>query len=273
MIRLIIFRLIGPCFFLLFVFACYPAPKAHLDIFRYDSQEGQQKHLFVFLPGNGDSPHTFWKEGLVQSVRARKLPVDMLAVDAHIGYYMEGTIFDRLKQDVIDPARARGYRRIWLIGNSLGGYGSISYARLHPLDITGVILLGPFLGDRKIIQEIRDAGGLAAWEPGELPQNGKENWEKQLWKWLKDGTQQKDFWLWVRDCDEENSWPARVYLGYGKRDRFAPGQKLMAESLPIQDVIEIDGGHNWSTWKRLWDLILDRLSPPKNTAAENSPAH
>src|SRR5574337_455689 len=271
MIRHITSRLVVPCFLLVFVFACYPAPKARLDVFRYDSPEGQQKHLFVFLPGHGDSPHTFWKKGLVQAVRARKLPVDMIAVDAHIGYYMEGTIFDRLKQDVIEPAKAGGYRRIWLVGNSMGGYGSISYARLFPQDVAGVILLGPFLGDRKIIQQIRDAGGLAAWEPGELPRNGKDNWETQLWKWLKDGSQQKDFWLWVRDCDEENSCPARVYLGYGKRDRFAPGQKLMAESLPIQDVIEIDGGHNWSTWRKLWDMILDRLSRPKKPP--ESPAH
>ncbi len=268
MIARITFRFVVPFILLAFIFACYPAPKAHLDVFLYDSPEGQQKHLFVFLPGNGDSPQTFWKKGLVQAVRARKLPVDVIAVDAHIGYYMQGTIFERLKQDVIEPAKARGYRRIWLVGNSLGGYGSISYARLHPEDITGVILLGPFLGDRKIIQEIRESGGLAAWEPGELPQNGKENWEKQLWKWLKDGSQQKDFWLWVRDCDEESSCPARIYLGYGKRDRFAPGQKLLAESLPVQDVIVIDGGHNWSTWKQLWEMILDKLAAPRKTDQE-----
>ncbi len=267
-------RFVVPCFFLLLVFACYPAPKAHLDIFRYDSPEGQQKHLFVFLPGNGDSPEMYWKKGLVQAVRSRKLPIDMIAVDAHIGYYMQGTVFDRLKQDVIEPAKARGYRRIWLVGNSLGGYGSISYARLHPQDVTGVILLGPFLGDRKIVQEIRDAGGLGAWEPGDIPEkNSQESWEKQLWKWLKDAGQQKDFWLWVRDCDEENSCPARIYLGYGKRDRFSPGQKLMAESLPLDDVIEIEGGHNWSTWKKLWDIILDRMTQPKKTAVQGGDAH
>jgi pimeloyl-ACP methyl ester carboxylesterase len=247
-----------------FFSGCYPAPKAPLDMLLYDTPAGNHKHLFVFLPGNGDKADAFDKKGLINAVREHRLPVDMIAVNAHIGYYMNGSIFARLKEDVIDPAKARGYKKIWLIGNSLGGYGSVSYARQYPEDIAGIVLLGPFLGDKKIIKEIRDAGGLQKWEPADIPVDGKEHWEKELWRWLKDGDEQKGFWHWIKNCDEEDGdCPSRIYLGFGKRDRFSPGQKLLAESLPQENVFAIDGGHDWRTWKKLWTMILDRMSSRK----------
>lgn len=244
-----------------FFLGCYPKPKVPLDTLRYDSRRGDHQQLFVFLPGNGDPLDCFEKKGFVHAVRSRELAIDMIAVNAHLGYYMEGTIFTRLKEDVIDRAKAEGYRSIWLIGNSLGGYGSISYARRHPDDIAGVVLLGPFLGEKKTISEITEAGGLQQWEPGEVAENSREGWEKQLWKWVKDSSEQKGFWNWVKDCNGNNDdCPSKVYLGYGKRDRFSYGQKLMAEVLPPENVFEVDGGHNWETWSRLWNLILDAMT-------------
>lgn len=258
--------------FILPAFGCYPKTKIPIDTLRYDAPDGDRKVLFVFLPGNGDPPNTFDKKGLLQSLRSRNLPFDAVAVNAHLGYYMDGSIFTRLKEDVIDPARARGYTAIWLIGNSLGGYGSISYARQHPEDVSGVVMLGPYLGDKKIIQEIIDAGGLQFWDPGDIQNNSKENWEKQLWKWVKDGDQQKGFWHWVKNCDEgDQDCPPRIYLGYGKRDRFSAGQKLMAEILPQEHVFSIEGGHDWRTWKKLWNQILDKITSRKRPLADYFP--
>ncbi len=272
-IRRMAFRFSFPLLCLLLAFGCYPKPKAPIDILRYNSPGGDHKQLFVFLPGNGDSLDTFEKNGLIQAVREHKLSIDMIAVNAHLGYYMNGTIFTRLKQDVIDPAKARGYKKIWLIGNSLGGYGSISYARRYPQDISGVVLLGPFLGEKKTVREIVDAGGLQKWNPGDIPENTKEGWEKELWKWLKDAEQQKCFWNWIKNCDEEhNDCPSRIYLGYGTGDRFSYGQKLMAGNLPPENVFAIDGGHNWRTWKKLWNIILDKMCSRKtDIRAEVSP--
>jgi pimeloyl-ACP methyl ester carboxylesterase len=268
------FKFIAPLFCLLTAFGCYyPAPKVPLDTLRYDAPGGDRKQLIVFLPGNGDPLTVFDENGMVAAVRARNLPVDIIAVDAHIGYYMTGSILARLKQDVIDPARGRGYRRIWLVGNSLGGYGSISYARQYPQDIFGIVLLGPFLGDKNIIREIREAGGLQKWDPGQIPENTRATWEKELWKWLKDGDQQKGFWHWVKSCDEpDEDCPSRIYLGFGKRDRFSSGQKLLAEGLSPENVIVIDdGGHDWDTWKQAWDLALDRMTA-KRPAGKIPPA-
>ncbi len=255
------FRLVVPV--LLFLAGCYPwypPPKTPIDALRYTMPETEHRLLIVFLPGNGDSLRTFEREGLVDAVRARKLPADMVAVDAYLSYYVNGSVFTRLKEDVIDPAKALGYRNIWIVGNSLGGFGAVSYARKYPRDVTGVVLLGPFLGEKKTIREITEAGSLDKWEPGEMPQDPREAWGWELWKWMKDAEQQKCFQDTAgRSGKGSDKCPSRIYLGYGKGDRFAAGQKLMAQILPPGQSFAIDGGHDWRTWKKAWGLILDHI--------------
>jgi hypothetical protein len=41
---------------------------------------------------------------------------DLVAVDAHLGYYYKRTIIDRLREDVLVPAKVQGYRRIVVVG-------------------------------------------------------------------------------------------------------------------------------------------------------------
>ncbi|MCK9419121.1 MAG: alpha/beta hydrolase [Nitrospirae bacterium] len=238
---------------------CYSATKVPIDTVHYDAGDVKgPRLLFVFLHGNGDRNSVFDKEGFVTAVRARGLPVDMISVDAHIGYYINGTILTRLKEDVIDPARARGYERIWLIGNSLGGSGSLSYVREYPNEITGVVLLGPFLGERPLIEEIRHAGGLLRWEPGDVILKTREDAEKHVWIWLKEHGQQGQSRAGDKDCPKKQGCVPKIYLGYGTNDRFTYAQDLLASLLPPEQVIAIDGGHGWSTWKKLWDRFLDQ---------------
>jgi len=234
------------------VCGCYPPATVPLDIIRYDAgKEKDPRLLLVFLPGNGDPVSVFQENGFVEAVRERGLAADMIAVNAHIGYYRNGSIFERLREDVIGPAKAKGYAQIWMIGNSLGGYGSISYARGYPDDITGVILLGPFLGDKAMFQEIEQAGGLQKWRPSHNNSSPKKDWGKFLWLWLKDHAQQE------RLSGHNGGFPW-IYLGYGRDDRFSYGQSFMASFMPPEHVIAIDGGHDWSTWKTLWTRFLDQ---------------
>jgi pimeloyl-ACP methyl ester carboxylesterase len=238
---------------------CYPATKVPIDTISYGAGDVKgPRVLFVFLHGNGDRNSVFDKEGFVESVRRRGLPVDMISVDAHIGYYVNATIVTRLKEDVIGPARAKGYEHIWLIGNSLGGFGSLSYAWQHPNDISGVVLLGPFLGERKLIEEIRSSGGLRRWEPGEVPLKTREDAEKHIWIWLKERSQQGQLRAGDKDCLKKQGCVPKIYLGYGTNDRFTYSQDLLASLLPPEQVIAIDGGHDWTTWKKLWDRFLDQ---------------
>jgi hypothetical protein len=238
---------------------CYFTTKVPIDTIWYGAgAERAPRLLLVFLHGNGDRNSVFDEKGFIENVRARGHSLDMISVDAHIGYYANGTILTRLKEDVIDPARARGYERIWLIGNSLGGFGSLAYAQKYPREITGIVLLGPYLGERPIISEIRHAGGLLRWEPGDVLLKTKEDSEKHIWIWLKEHSQQSalrpsyDGHLKMRED------VPKIYLGYGRKDRFSYAQDLLASLLPPEQVIALNGGHDWSTWKKLWDQFLDR---------------
>ena len=78
--------------------------------------EAQADTLLVLLPGTYSLPEDFVREGFVRAVREAGLAADVLLVDAHTGYYENRSIVDRLHADVVRPARARGYRQVWLAG-------------------------------------------------------------------------------------------------------------------------------------------------------------
>ncbi len=206
----------------------------------------EQPHciLLIYLPGNGDAADAFNRSGLNAMLRERDLNVDVLGVNAHLGYYRNGSILERLKQDVIEPAKKRGYERIWLAGNSLGAYGSILYVARYPADIAGVVLLGAYAGEQGIIREIEQAGGLRNWDPGTIE---KRDWDRQLWSWLK-------------HYEGHASEYPPVYLGYGRLDRFIYAQELLTTVLPADRVVVVSGGHDWSTWKKAWGLLLERIA-------------
>src|SRR5512134_2051801 len=90
----------------LFTSACAPPPpRVPLETILYERPVvSGKKLLIVLLPGNGDKPSAFEKHGLIDAVRKRGIPSDLVAVNAHLGYYRDGSIFRRLKEDVIDPA-------------------------------------------------------------------------------------------------------------------------------------------------------------------------
>jgi pimeloyl-ACP methyl ester carboxylesterase len=184
-------------------------------------------------------------------VRDKGLRYDMVAPNAHLAYYYARNLDKRLKEDVIDPARAAGYTNIWLVGVSMGGLGSVLYLLNYPEDsgITGIVLMAPFLGEREILHEIIQAGGVRKWEPGDYDDG---DWQRLLWHWLK------------RYGQQQNGLPP-IYLGYGDDDGYAIGQGLLATILPPDHVIVIEGTHSVATVKQLWALMLDKVpfdNPP-----------
>jgi len=216
--------------------------KAPMDVLTYDVDAGTpQKNLFVFMRGIGGSHRSFEEEGLVDDVRAMELPFDMAAPNAHLGYYTGRTLLVRLKADVIDPARREGKDNIWLVGFSMGGLGSLLYLREHPEDIEGVCLIAPFLGDEEIIEEIQAAGGVRSWSPGVY--DADDDYQRMLWHWIKDNVAGND--------------PVPIFLGCGTEDEFAPACALLAALLPEDRVINIPGGHDYATFKALWDRFLE----------------
>ncbi len=195
--------------------------------------------LLVLLPGAHMTPAEMQAEGLVAAVRQRGLAVDVLVAGASMDYVYDGSLLRRLHDDVIAPYRARGYRRVWLAGISLGGFAAMGYALEHPGDVEGLITLAPYLGRRQLVQEIADAGGPARWQTSAVPRTG--DLDQRLWRWL--AQQPKD--------------APPLYLGYGTEDRFALGHQLLAGLLPARQVRSAPGGHDWPPWRRLWAEWLD----------------
>jgi pimeloyl-ACP methyl ester carboxylesterase len=218
-----------------------PVAKTPMDTLSFQQGTTGNKTLIVFLPGVRDKPGAFANHQFVAAVRKRKLSIDMLAAHAHLGYLRQRTLVRRLKQDVIDPAKRRGYRHIWLVGNSLGGLSALLYGRKYPNDIDGIYLLGPFLGSSKIIREIEQAGGLSLWQPGPIAEQQRS---RTLWAWLKN--------------HRPHRGKPRIYLGFGSQDRFANGQRLLADVLPRGNVFRVPGKHRWTVWIKLWRKFLDK---------------
>jgi S-formylglutathione hydrolase FrmB len=215
-------------------------------------QPGADRIMLVMLPGAKARPQDLVQYGFVRALRERSLPIDVVAVDAHLGYYLERSLSAHLTHDIVAPARTKNYRRIWLMGISLGAMGALIYAREHPADIEGVILLAPFLAARGTIAEVVHAGGLTHWQPGAIKPDDDE---RQLLAWIK--AYQPDAATLPKIC-----------LGYGTDDRFAAASKILAERLPAAQVVTTPGGHDWTTWIYLWQHILDQdlFSSDKNMA-------
>lgn len=93
----------------------------------YETNGPANKTLLVFLPGYTNTELDVKENGFFEIVQDRSLPVDLMAVNAHFGYLAEGIVIERLLIDVIQPAKQRGYKSIWLIGVSLGGYIALKY--------------------------------------------------------------------------------------------------------------------------------------------------
>jgi pimeloyl-ACP methyl ester carboxylesterase len=223
--------------------ALMPAPTP-LRTVEYTSPSQPAKCLFVLLPGAGDHAERFRDQGFVEDLQNSNLSIDIRAADATMGYYMKGTLLDRLETDVITPAKAHGYEEIWFVGPSMGGLGSLLYSRAHSAEVTGVLAIAPFLGDKDLIEEIAAAGGLTQWQaPPRIDALSRDNYQRELWRWLQAATQSR-----------EAAPP--IFVGYGTSDRLSRADSLLAGSLPAARVFLTTGGHEWPAWRRVLASFL-----------------
>lgn len=203
------------------------------------------KCLMVFLPGGGDSAESFAEQGFVADVAATRYSIDMVAADATMGFYTRGIFSERLSRDVVRRRVLRGYKELWVVGPSLGGFGSLLYARQRPVgEVTGVFALAPFLGtDGELFDSIKRAGGLAHWQAPPKTEPNEDTYAPELWRWLQ------------AVIAEREQGPA-LYLGYGRDDRMAESGSLLAAALPEDHVFTGTGGHKWRVWRELFRAFL-----------------
>ena len=213
---------------------------------------GDERVLLVMLPGAGMAAADFAAHGLVAAVQALAPRVDVAAVQPDLALYLDDGVTAALHDTVIAPAQARGYRRVWLLGISLGGMGALLYASAHPGTVEGLVLLAPFLGTRGTMAALEAAGGL---EGGSAAPAAATAPERRLLAWLK------------AHLAAQAARPA-LYLGYGLQDRFAPGHALLARHLPPARLATLPGGHDWPSWAALWRVLLAKspFSPPPPAA-------
>ena len=200
--------------------------------------------LAVLLPGRWDKPESFLAAGFAEAVEKRGLRLDLMAVDTHLGYYRDRSVVERLHLDVVAPARAAGYRTIWIVGTSLGGVGGLLYLRDRPDDLAGVLALAPFLGADEVIRELEAAGGPTRWTPP--PTLPTDDVGRELWSWLAP-------WAMSRQAPP-------LHLGWGREDALAEANQMLASLLPRERVYTVRGRHDWGTWARLWEQFLDRTA-------------
>lgn len=196
--------------------------------------------LLVLLPPSLSSIDDFYEQGFVDAVRQRQLPVDLLLADTTAQHVLDNTVAAMLYTEVLQPARAEGYRAIWLAGISIGGFSALHCAAQHANHLAGLYLMAPYPGTADVLAEIRAAGGAAAW-----CQQQRSTLDERTW------------WQWLGQQSLKPEWSTPVYFGTGDTDRFLNGQRLLAELLPEGHIHQIPGGHQWPTWKTLWDDWLD----------------
>jgi len=231
-----------PLSIMLLFSGCLRMPPTEVPLPGIETADSSARHdsLVIMLPGRGDRANTFISKGFQEA--GQRWGFDTIAVDAHFGYYRKRILLPRLHEDIVVPARAAGYRNIWLLGISAGGFGSLLYAAEHPDEIDGVILLAPYLGDRKLAEEISAGGGLATWS-GDA--SGFEDHEIAVWAWLQSAT------------NGHSQIP--VILGYGESDGGAKTHAVLADALEPSSVYTLQGGHKWATWGPLWNKIAADL--------------
>jgi pimeloyl-ACP methyl ester carboxylesterase len=212
---------------------------------------------FVFLPGRWDSPADFIKEGFPEALLRRGVRAEMVAADARLGYYLDGTVVDRLDRDVIAPLRSAGHDRLWLVGVSMGGLGGMLVLRSRPAEIAGVVALAPYLGSPAITTEIVASGGLGRWQPAppELV-----------------GSDQRQMWLWLKGVTEPSAPAPPIWLAFGDRDKLVRSDALLAARLPAAQVFTNHGRHDWPTWRRLWASVLAAGVFDRDCAGTPAPA-
>lgn len=195
------------------------------------------RHLLVLLPGAYMTAADFEKAGFFSALSRRQLPIDLIAVDLNLEAISSGAALPALQREILEPARAQGYEKIWLAGISLGGLLALFQRIDSPDSVDGLCLIAPYPGSRLTMNAIAAAGGLGQWQatPEQLTDP-----EFRMWQWLQ---------------NPPAGFP--VFVGYGSEDRFAAGMQLIAGCFSESNRFQTPGGHDWPVWQQVWEHFLD----------------
>lgn len=193
--------------------------------------------LMALLTGTYSEPEDFVRAGFPQALRDQGIHAEIVMAEVRAAWVADGSIVERIDEHVVGPGRSRGRTRIWLAGVSLGGLAALAYAARHHHAVEGIALISPYPATREVLREVHEAGAPARYEP-EIPAEG--DLEREAWRWL------------ARRGEAD---PA-VVCYFASNDRFAEGQRRMADALGPGCSRELPGGHDWAAWRALWEAFL-----------------
>lgn len=193
------------------------------------------------LTGSYSTAEDFVREGFLEDLQRRGLDAWVAMGEVRAAYFSDGSIVQRIRESVVEPARDEGLARLWLAGVSLGGLACLCYAARHGEELERVALFSPYPGTRELLREIGTAGGAERWNAAAKPLDP----EREAWRWLR----------------ERGAGAERIECWFASGDRFAQGQRSMARLLAPSSVHEVPGGHEWKDWRGMWNDFLERSRP------------
>jgi pimeloyl-ACP methyl ester carboxylesterase len=205
----------------------------------YRIGSSQSKNLLILMPGAGNWHTSFEENGFIQSAIDARLNADVLAVDTSYEQFSDLSIEKRLHEEVVLPARLAGYEHIWMGGISLGGFGTMVYARKNANMLAGLVLIAPYLGNKGTLAEIRSAGGLDSWDPD-----------------IADDYDERHVWKVIKNYPTAFTPNLPLFLLYGNDDRFVEFHQLLATRLKPDAITTVSGGHDWPVWNALWQHFV-----------------
>jgi pimeloyl-ACP methyl ester carboxylesterase len=230
-------------------------PKVPMDTVRFvNAGPKAARGAIVLLPGYGDRPQTFMDRGFVDALRRHAPGYDIIAADAHFGYYRKHNVVERLEHDVIGPLRREGYRELWLAGASMGGFGGVAYAREHPDQVAGLLLFAPYMGPSSVVEEVGRVG-LCAYRPPAKYIDNQEGFARANFGYLREIA-----------CGPSN---VSVWLAVGDSDGLLPANKLLGSAIGGERFLVLPGGHGWKVWTPAVERIAPRALPPRDGNAHD----
>jgi len=211
----------------------------------------------VLLPGFGDEPADLERSGFVPILRRRAPGYDVVAADAHFGYYKSATLLAQLHASVIGPLVARGYRELWIAGVSMGGHGAVAYARAFPERVRGLLLFAPYLGPGDVVRDVTQAGGICHYRAPHPPEASRNGFAQANFAWLKDVF-----------CEQ----PPKVSLWVAVGDQDIGASGLLAQVIAPEQYLVLPGRHDWAVWNPALERIAERAFAPPPSAGRRPPA-
>jgi pimeloyl-ACP methyl ester carboxylesterase len=193
----------------------------------------------LLLPPAKASADDFEREGFLEALNAHRIPARVLRSELPLDLYAGQQIVDLLREALREAAGPGQSRPIWVAGISLGGMTALACARDCPGMFEVVFAISPWPGPRTLWSDIAQAPSVSSWAAAS---HRTYDDERRVWRWLGQGT----------------PGAGEVLVGWGRSDRFAQGQSLLASALAPPQRLSCEGGHDWDTYRTLWHQFLAR---------------